>query len=494
MSLDVFQRIQAGLPIEFEWKFIADEEFINVNLQLYRLLNHIDRLYLYEYIFVILKEQLINSNRAIAKRVFFEEKNLDIQNPLYYKKYISEFRKQITENWNLFRSKMNEYNYFVKLIITYNKEELCFTIINNVKLLEVEKERIQIRMRSAYKYKTILDAYKDHLDEEESAGLGIIVSILFLRNMGLKENALNIFSEGNQTITTIKIPLSTIPKELGLELHDKITQEVKTLPSLSQSLQRIIQICNSSDMDMKNLISEIEKNPAVAADILKLSNSVGYLNYAKPNDISIAVKKLGSNGVLRMVYGIGTIGILNSKYPKLEEEWIHARRTSYYGERMCNELGLVKIADSVGIGGLLHDIGKILLLSIESKLFQELLQILKNRGMENINILEEVSLGMSHSEIGYLLAKKWNFPEDLTYMIACHHQPWNAPEEYLQYVEAVYLANMMAQVTRGEKNYYFVHLDILEKFSLNSEELYYKKIKEYERDFQKDEKERVSNA
>lgn len=485
---------QIKFPLQFEWKFISDEDFAHVNLHLYHLLNNLDRLYFYEYITVILKEQLINSNRAIAKRVFFEENNLDIQNPIHYQKYISKFREQITENWTRFRSKMNEYDYFVRLNINKQNEELIFTITNNVKLLEIENQRIQVRLQNASKYKTILDAYKDHSDEQESAGLGIIVSILFLRNMGLEPNSLKIYSEGNSTITTLNIPLSTVPKEIGLELHDKITKEVKMLPALSQSLQRIIQICKSSDMDMKNLINEIEKNPAVAADILKLSNSAGYLNYAKPNDISIAVKKLGSNGVLRMVYVIGTIGILNSKYPKLEEEWEHARRTSYFGERLCNEVGFVKTADSVGIGGLLHDVGKILLLSVEPNVFPELIKISKNRLLENIKILEEVSLGMSHSEIGYLLAKKWNFPEDLIYMIACHHQPWNAPQEYLQYAEAVYIANMMANAVKGEENYYYIHKDILSKFYLNSKDEYYKKIKEYEKEFQKDEKERVKYA
>lgn len=494
MSLETIQKIRSSTSLEFQWKFIAGEEFATINFHLYHLLNFLDRLYLYEYIAVILKEQIINTNRAIAKRVFFEENNLDIHNPIHYQKYISKFREKVTDNWNYFRSRMNESDYYVKLEIKWNQNEILFTISNNVKLLEIEKERIKVRLENAHKYKNILDAYKDHSDEEESAGLGIIVTVIFLKTMGLDSSALSIFSEGNFTITKLEIPMNVVPKETALELHDKITKEVKMLPSLSQSLQRIIQICKSSDMDMKNLIAEIEKNPAVAADILKLSNSVGYLNYAKPNDISIAVKKLGSNGVLRMVYVIGTIGILNSKYPKIEEEWEHARRTSYFGERLCNETGFEKISDSVGVGGLLHDIGKILLLSVEPKLFPELLQISKNRAFENIKILEEVSLGMSHSEIGYLLAKKWNFPEDLTYMIACHHQPWNALQEYLQYAEAVYLANMMANVVKGEKNFHYIHLDILKKFSFTTEESYYQKIKEYERDFQKDERDRMKYA
>jgi putative nucleotidyltransferase with HDIG domain len=491
---EIINKINHERALHFSWKFISDKDYMYVFSLLHEILLRLDKLYLFDHLQIILRELLANANRATAKRIFFKNNNINIEDEKEYEENIIFFKTKVIENWDSYKDELENSNYFVNLSINWSGEGIEFIISHNSSLLSIEKKRIEQRLKSSEQYKTIVQAYRDHSDQKESAGLGILLCILLLRSMGLGPETLQIYSEENKSISRILIPHRVIPLETLNLIYEKLTTEIKMLPSLSDSLKRIIKICHSPEMDMKILVDEIEKNPAVSADILKLSNSVGYFNRAKPNDLSIAVKKLGSNGILRMIYAISTIRIMNSRYAKMEEEWEHARRTSYFAERLASESHLSKIADTVGMGALLHDIGKILLLSIEPNLFPSIMEMAKSRALENSKVLEEISLGVSHSEIGYMLARKWNFPEDLTYIIACHHQPWDAPEEFIAHCEPVYLANMMTHYIKGDIKYYNINLQILENFNIDSEEVFKKKVHLFEESFQIEDKDRIIDA
>jgi HD-like signal output (HDOD) protein len=52
---------------------------------------------------------------------------------------------------------------------------------------------------------------------------------------------------------------------------------------------------------------------------------------------------------------------------------------------------------------------------------------------------------MNHSELGALIAEKWNFPDKLVVAIRYHHDPDAAPYDCKDLVDTVYLANMFCE-------------------------------------------------
>ncbi|MCB1177276.1 MAG: HDOD domain-containing protein [Leptospiraceae bacterium] len=481
------ENIQKGGPLKITWKFIGDQDYMNLSSLLQIFLVRLDRLYLFEAIYIILKEVLINASRAIAKRAFFESEQVDISNEREYYSYLAIFKSKVTSNWNEFKRLMETSKYYVDFTIYWDENQIVFEVVNNTPLLDIELERIETRINSSDKYKTILDAYKEQSDNQESAGLGIIMSILLLRNIGLSKSNLIYRKDEISTSVKLAIPQRIVPPEITNKIKEKIIKEVEMLPSFPESLNRIIQICSSPEMQMKELIEEIEKNPAVSADILKLSNSAGYLNRAKSTDISQAVKKLGSNGVLRILYAISTVKIINDKFGRMEKEWEHARRTAFFASLILKNNNLNKFSESVAIGALLHDIGKILLLAVENIIFPLIITLTKNRALEYTKVLEEATIGVSHSDLGSMLSNKWNFPEDLTSIIEFHQQPYMAPEKYRVQSEVVYLANMMANCAEGEFNYFSLDDEILDKYNLLSEKKFKELSENFEKQFQREE-------
>ncbi|MCG6162418.1 HDOD domain-containing protein, partial [Leptospira bandrabouensis] len=75
-----------GKDIDIEYKFVSEEDHQQLYNLLLNILGKIDRLFLTEVISTILKEILMNANKANAKQIFFLKKNLDIHNADHYAK------------------------------------------------------------------------------------------------------------------------------------------------------------------------------------------------------------------------------------------------------------------------------------------------------------------------------------------------------------------------------------------------------------------------
>jgi putative nucleotidyltransferase with HDIG domain len=463
---NIKQKVIEENEIEITFRYITDEDLQQIYSLLQNILQKVGKIYLCEYIFMMLKEILVNSIRASAKREYFFRNSLNPENPEDYKIGIVKFKNEIILNWSDHIGFLNHSKYFIVLRFTFGGD-VVIEVINNSPLVEHERSRIEARLNAAEKYKNILEAYSDLSDSQESAGLGIVMTILLLRSIGLEKSSFKIETIDGHTISSISIPAQIIPVEIVSEVRDKILHEVDMLPSLPKSLQKIMEMCNSENLDFVKLAAEIEKNPALSADLLKLSNSSSFITRTSVNTILQAIKIVGSANVLNMLYAVSSYKVIKEKFPRMEKEWAHANKTSIYAVKIAEDFGIGNL-ESINVGALLHDIGKILLLSVEGELFNSIQELTKNLQMDNSRALEEASIGISHSELGTLLANKWNYPEELSAIIEYHQDPFAAPAKYKRSVEVVYLANILANKMETEVNFYSFDMDVLHSFNIYS--------------------------
>jgi HD-like signal output (HDOD) protein len=80
--------------------------------------------------------------------------------------------------------------------------------------------------------------------------------------------------------------------------------------------------------------------------------------------------------------------------------------------------------------------------------------------------MEEISIGISHSTIGSLISRNWNFPDYLIEAIKFHHSPQNCSEKYRDLVYIIYLANMMVGIEDRKYNFYYMDESVLERYDL----------------------------
>lgn len=71
---ELTETLLSGKDIDVEYKFVSEEDHQQLYNLLLNILGKIDRLFLTEVISTVLKEILMNANKANAKRIFFLKK------------------------------------------------------------------------------------------------------------------------------------------------------------------------------------------------------------------------------------------------------------------------------------------------------------------------------------------------------------------------------------------------------------------------------------
>lgn len=94
------QTAMEGSDVEITFRYITDEDLQQIYSLLHQILHRIGKIYLSEYIFMMLKEILVNSIRASAKREFFARNSLDPERQEDYNIGIVRFKNEIILNWS----------------------------------------------------------------------------------------------------------------------------------------------------------------------------------------------------------------------------------------------------------------------------------------------------------------------------------------------------------------------------------------------------------
>jgi len=123
----------------------------------------------------------------------------------------------------------------------------------------------------------------------------------------------------------------------------------------------------------------------------------------------------------------------------------------------------------VYVGGILHDMGKIIFFNVHPDLLNKIKTFSVERTLP-ASTFEDLSAGMNHAEIGALIAEKWNFPPRLAAAIRYHHEPDTVPADLKDMVDAVYLANMFCEYENNNVSFDQFDAGALENYGLDSKE------------------------
>lgn len=210
---------------------------------------------------------------------------------------------------------------------------------------------------------------------------------------------------------------------MGLEQIKKRLAEVEDLPTLPGIAMEVNTMLRDDTASIQALCERIEKDQAMVAKILKLVNSAFFGLSSKVGSLSHAVVLLGLNTIQNAVVSIAVVNALSGREaPKgfsMADFWQHA-----FGVAMISKtLGLLsrlRPPDECFVGGLLHDVGKVVL----SQYFpDDLEQVWKAAREEGVTVYEAEKriMGTTHAHVGAFLAKKWRLPPPLVDLIRCHH-------------------------------------------------------------------------
>jgi HD-like signal output (HDOD) protein len=223
-------------------------------------------------------------------------------------------------------------------------------------------------------------------------------------------------------------------------------QQTTNLPSFPDVVLKLQEELRRSEPSIARVGQIVEQDPALSARFLKVANSAYYSRIQKTTSIQHAVTRLGLEEARLLAMATGLVGQFGDFFRGDPQRfWVHSLAVAL-SVRIVVELGSKKIskelADSAVTGGLLHDLGVLILLHLFPKQYGELTKRVLEEGGVPIDA-EYEQWGTDHGEVGEVLALRWGLPEPICQAIRYHHSPWAASPTHRLLVQLVHISDFV---------------------------------------------------
>lgn len=218
--------------------------------------------------------------------------------------------------------------------------------------------------------------------------------------------------------------------------NDKIKFPV--MPDIAIQVDKLLK--ENKDISIDEIADIIKTDPALTMRLISISNSSYYRGAVAINNLEEAIMRFGLKETQNYLLLLTTRSLFDSDTPPfkklLDSLWIHSLATAE-ASRLLGKLLKYPDLNHLFILGMLHDMGKLLLLQV-------LFELNKNgRDMDETNIMEVVDA--QHMAFGASLMRKWNMPSEFSYTAEQHHTIAEGGK-YSQQFLIVCLANMITRI------------------------------------------------
>ncbi|MBS1199008.1 MAG: hypothetical protein H6R18_2793 [Proteobacteria bacterium] len=201
---------------------------------------------------------------------------------------------------------------------------------------------------------------------------------------------------------------------------EEITQRLKKgdvgslmLPNVALKIQEMIR---SSEASIDGVCDAVKLDPALTTKLIGIANSPYYLRSGACKTLRDAIMRIGFKEASHCIMALTTRELFNSHTPALsqilQKQWEHALATGFCAELIARKISISSTEDYFTMG-LLHDIGKLLLLNIVEDLS-------KHRELPAPEEVDRILLSL-HTAFGAELLKRWNFPASYIEIALNHH-------------------------------------------------------------------------
>lgn len=213
------------------------------------------------------------------------------------------------------------------------------------------------------------------------------------------------------------------------------------VPPIAGAVMELLRSLDDENLDAVHLARKIGHDPVLTARVLKIVNSPFYGVAGKVASLQEAVMVLGFSNVRRLALAVS----LNGSFPARGHGAADPRRT--WRHSFCVALCAQALAplcrvdpESAFTAGLLHDIGRIALLSVDPERFAAVLA--ERAHYADLSAAETALLGFTHAEFGARLLERWRLPGILVRAVEFHHQPDTDPTAAL--TDLTYIADQLS--------------------------------------------------
>lgn len=211
---------------------------------------------------------------------------------------------------------------------------------------------------------------------------------------------------------------------LASVVSERVQTEQTELPAFPGLAVRILNLMEEPDPELKKLVAVIREDALVSAQLLRMANSAYYSRGIEVTTVQDAAVRLGMRSVSNIAIAAATKAMMDAHEREYRATFALAwQRLAAYSTQCSAGSRWLSIwlskgdAEQAFLGGLLHDIGKVVALRALGQMVQDG-DASPEVPLPVIDaVLEEVHIGF-----GTDLAVHWNLPGHVAYVCGEHHK------------------------------------------------------------------------
>lgn len=231
--------------------------------------------------------------------------------------------------------------------------------------------------------------------------------------------------------------METGTSDLSRVFARQIADRKIELPPMPATASEVMSLCQQETTDAAKLSAVIHRDQTIASNVLRVANSAAYAGQVACSSLQQAVSRLGMQLITEIAMAVSVRGRMFANKTCAEllaVLWKHSVLTGFYTKEIARlRRRNVEIAF---LGGLLHDVGKSVLLNNVDKV------IGKNELTLPVAYLLD-AVNDQHVAAGVLLAKEWKLPDQIAEAILGHHDI-TAAKHFADMAMTVALADALA--------------------------------------------------
>jgi putative nucleotidyltransferase with HDIG domain len=237
-----------------------------------------------------------------------------------------------------------------------------------------------------------------------------------------------------------------LPKVLRDLFDAKLAAGEIELPFLPDTAAKVLDASNDVDCDSRTLADLIQRDQALAAHVLNVSNSAAYAPKEPIVSLQQAISRLGIQAICDIAIAVsvqGRVFRIPGYQVQVRRMWQHSAMAGVYAKEIAR-LRRFNVEGAFSCG-LMHDVGKPVVM-------QAFLDILGQMTEKRVPYkLLESAMDAFHAYVGGLLVEKWSLPPWVKASITYHHEYPSAPE-YREDVMCTHLADLLSHWAMSDES------------------------------------------
>lgn len=233
-----------------------------------------------------------------------------------------------------------------------------------------------------------------------------------------------------------------------MTLPHKIVREA-TLCTPSPIINHLFEMMFDPGTSLNDLADTLSTDAALSTRTLSAANAAFSYPEHRIDDVHEAVIRIGLIPLIHIIAATEIKAVFFSvpgTHGDMKQLWTHNLVTACIADAYAHQHKLQRRA-SWFTGGLLHDLGRLLLLAHDPIKYGEVAHV-ANTGRRFICDAEREIFGVSHQELGSQLMLLWRFPQIIAEAAYHHQQPFVSYDDFRT---GISIANDMANaLDRGQ--------------------------------------------